>query len=1002
MNYISNISIKNKLILSVLVPLVTIIIIASLVIVKNYKAKNQYDDLNVIIELNVKISKLIHETQKERGATAGYLGSKGTKFVQKLPAQRINTDKRIEEIKDFISNSNIKSLLINGTNKYFENAITQFDRISSIRQNISNMDIKTKDAISYYTNMNKLFLNFIAKTSQLSHDSELTYSILAYFNFLQSKERAGIERAVGSATFANDKFAKGAKSKLESLISEQNSYMNSFLTLTSKEAKEFKEQTLRGEHVNEVDKMRKILSTSKEIGGFGVDAGYWFDTITKKLGLYKKTENYIVKNLRITNSTLKVNVKIATALSNLLHETQKERGATAGFIGSKGKKFAKKLPLQRILTNKKLRILKNTIRQLKLTSFNQSSKENLNKAFIQLDKLSNIRTNVDNFSIGGAKAIGFYTHLNSIFLNTIASITKDATTASEARDLLAWYNFIMAKERGGIERAVMSNSFARNKFLPGMKSKFTKLITEQNSYLTSFEKSATPKVVNFYKKTVSGKYIKEVNRMRDIASNATTIGGFGVNATYWFDEITAKINLLKKVDDYLSTQLLDSSNAKLSHETSSLYTYLFLIIINIIFVTLLAYYISKNIANSIEKISYGVEQFLSFLSREHNIIEKIDLNSKDELGKVASMINANIDKINDDIENDMLCVGEAILILNKMQQGYYNCRVQTKASNSQIQTLAGTINNMLDVQSDIMKDILTGLDKYSNYNFINEINLDSSIGGETKILVNDINRLRDNITSMLLDNLNKGKDLQDSSNTLLSNVNVLSKNANESAVALEETAASLEEITANITNNTQNVIQMAQYAKELQTSSNKGQALASQTTTAMDEINKEVTAINDAITVIDQIAFQTNILSLNAAVEAATAGEAGKGFAVVAQEVRNLASRSAEAANEIKALVQNASLKANNGKTISDQMIEGYNNLNTNVSQTLDIISEIENASKEQENAIVQINNSINELDKQTQQNASIATNTQDIAKNTSSIANQIVGHANDKEFVGK
>ena len=117
----------------------------------------------------------------------------------------------------------------------------------------------------------------------------------------------------------------------------------------------------------------------------------------------------------------------------------------------------------------------------------------------------------------------------------------------------------------------------------------------------------------------------------------------------------------------------------------------------------------------------------------------------------------------------------------------------------------------------------------------------------------------------------------------------------------------------------------------------------------MTEIDKEVNAINEAITVIDQIAFQTNILSLNAAVEAATAGEAGKGFAVVAQEVRNLASRSAEAANEIKTLVQNATTKANDGKSIANQMINGYTELNENISKTIELIKDVEMASKEQQ-----------------------------------------------------
>ena len=107
--------------------------------------------------------------------------------------------------------------------------------------------------------------------------------------------------------------------------------------------------------------------------------------------------------------------------------------------------------------------------------------------------------------------------------------------------------------------------------------------------------------------------------------------------------------------------------------------------------------------------------------------------------------------------------------------------------------------------------------------------------------------------------------------------------------------------------------------------------------------------------VIDQIAFQTNILSLNAAVEAATAGEAGKGFAVVAQEVRNLASRSAEAANEIKALVGTATQKANDGKKISDEMIKGYEELNENITQTISLINDVEAASKEQQTGIEQI-----------------------------------------------
>ena len=195
---------------------------------------------------------------------------------------------------------------------------------------------------------------------------------------------------------------------------------------------------------------------------------------------------------------------------------------------------------------------------------------------------------------------------------------------------------------------------------------------------------------------------------------------------------------------------------------------------------------------------------------------------------------------------------------------------------------------------------------------------------------------------------------------------------------------------------------MAKYSNEITKASSDGEKLANKTTLAMDEINTQVNLVNDAISVIDQIAFQTNILSLNAAVEAATAGEAGKGFAVVAQEVRNLATRSAEAAREIKAIVENATKKADLGKKISEDMISGYKTLNEDIIKTIDLIKGVESSSKEQLAGIEQINHAINSLDQQTQQNAQIASQTYNVAMQTDTIAKLIVSNANSKEFIGK
>ncbi|MEA3314730.1 MAG: methyl-accepting chemotaxis protein [Campylobacterota bacterium] len=164
---------------------------------------------------------------------------------------------------------------------------------------------------------------------------------------------------------------------------------------------------------------------------------------------------------------------------------------------------------------------------------------------------------------------------------------------------------------------------------------------------------------------------------------------------------------------------------------------------------------------------------------------------------------------------------------------------------------------------------------------------------------------------------------------------------------------------------------MNSYAGDLESSATKGHSLASNTATAMEDIYDATQTINQAIETIESISFQTNILSLNAAVEAATAGEAGKGFAVVAQEVRNLASRSSESASQIRSLVETAQEKTLQGKKISSEMIEGYNHLNEKISQTSTLIDEVANGSDKQLLGIEYINKTIFDLEKMLKNNQS-------------------------------
>lgn len=406
--------------------------------------------------------------------------------------------------------------------------------------------------------------------------------------------------------------------------------------------------------------------------------------------------------------------------------------------------------------------------------------------------------------------------------------------------------------------------------------------------------------------------------------------------------------------------------------------------------------ISRPLNNMIEVIK-------DLSSGHGDLTKRLPVTSSDELGVIAKDFNLYLQSIEDTYTKERDFISEAQKSINRAKHGWYEDTISATVESESLTRFKNDVNEMIVSTKINFENLNTVLVKYTNHNYTDNLELDNiEKGGAFEQLVNHINELKSVITKMLVENKKNGLTLDASSDVLLENVQLLNETSIKTEESLDGANIALKVITDNITSSGDKIEKMSNLATDVTKSAKKGEELASLTASSMDEINNQVLEINKSISLIDQISFQTNILSLNAAVEAATAGEAGKGFAVVASEVRNLANKSAEAANHIKELVESASKKTAEGKEIANQMIEGYSGLNSNISNTMDNISEVEVASGKQLSEIDKINSIISKVTQQIHQNTDITKTTQEVALETDKLAKYVVAKVDEKEFSGR
>lgn len=291
MNFIKELSFKNKIILLLSLPLLGLLYFSSTVIIDEYKRSLETEKLVQLVIMGNNISSLVHELQKERGATAVYMGSAGKRFSAEVSAQRRLTDEKLDNLESFLSGFDYSAL----SDDLLKKTMSDLAQLENIRSDASALNIPAKQVIGFYTNSNGHFLEVVGAIGIISVDKNISLSANAYVNLLQGKERSGIERAVLSNVFGQNKFAPGVFVKAISLMAQQDGFFVSFSKTATKEQNQSYKRLLSSTESSEVSRMRNIAynAGSESTADLGVDAAYWFKTSTTRINGLKQIENKI-------------------------------------------------------------------------------------------------------------------------------------------------------------------------------------------------------------------------------------------------------------------------------------------------------------------------------------------------------------------------------------------------------------------------------------------------------------------------------------------------------------------------------------------------------------------------------------------------------------------------------------------------------------------------------------------------------------------------------------
>lgn len=642
-------------------------------------------------------------------------------------------------------------------------------------------------------------------------------------------------------------------------------------------------------------------------------------------------------------------------LNDLVHEMQKERGYSAGFISSKGKNFPSELAAQRQATDAALKIVRDHATELKLKNSTL-----YDAAQVELEKLAQMRGKVDGFELTVPEMAKYYTSTIGMLLDEARPlITSDPELRLRAL-LFARTMVGGAKERAGLERAMGATGLGGG-FAPAIHDRFVSLGGGQDALL--IEATNLLGGVQWLQELKKDPAFAAVSDARTTIIDGYTSNDFkGLTAPQWFKISTAWIDLLRDREVVLASEI-DALASEI--QTNANASYRQLLTIAVVASALVTIFAITTFEWMIHRIKGLTKVVAGFARGEFDIFIK-GIDGRDEISRMARAI--------------------------------YSFKQETLAMRRAAEELKASDEAALNAKHGRVVDLVTeGLAALAEADLT--CHFDEPLDPEYDKIRSDFNTASERLRSVLSSIANTVDDLDRSSAAMKSSALDLASRTTQQVDTIQDTTARVETLSGEVDEFGKDIRSAASMAGNARERANKSASVVREAVDAMGRIRSSSEKISNIISLIEDISFQTNLLALNAGVEAARAGEAGRGFAVVASEVRALAQRSSEAALEIKALIEESGKQVHDGVGLVDLTGTALTEISEQITSMDEVLNRISNASEQQISALHGLSEAMGVLNSLASQNTSVAEATRTASGDIATRSGQLAALVSDFEL---